>query len=401
MSSSSGSGGNANGSGGWNWAALSQQATAQNASQAAESQQRVVDRVRQAASEAARRRPASAGLSTAMRGATPPPPPAPSSEAASLPAPATSPDGAGAKDADRERFSGLRIADRTISADDLAGEMTGRRFIPLREMDSVPRDVLTDEKTDWVTIGVVARKTLSKATTNGSTFMVWGLSDLDTTELGVFLFDAAYEAHWRQLEGSLVAVLNATLMPASEKNKFALKAARPEEVVKLGRAVDFGICKAMTSAENRCRLAVNTATSQYCMHHLASSFLAAGKRRQQLNNTAATFHKSLFGAKNQVKNISAGVYGVRPSGATNSSSGWQPILSNKRKRDSGAGNGGASATLGVPTVLSARASPATPSLSPLPSTSTSSSSTAAVLLGQRKRKKVDMIKFMRSGSAAD
>lgn len=110
-----------------------------------------------------------------------------------------------------------------------------------------------------MTIGVLARKTMSKPATNGSTFMVWGLADLEGTELGVFLFGDAYNSHWKQMEGSIVAVLNATLMPATEKNKFAFKVSRPEEVVKLGVAVDFGICKGTTASESRCRLAVNTA----------------------------------------------------------------------------------------------------------------------------------------------
>lgn len=112
---------------------------------------------------------------------------------------------------------------------------------------------------DWATIGVLTRKTLSKAAANGASFLVWSLSDLDGTELGVFLFDAAYEAHWREVEGAVVAVLNAALLPVTEKNRFAFKVAQANEVVTLGRAVDFGICKALTSGDARCRLAVNTA----------------------------------------------------------------------------------------------------------------------------------------------
>lgn len=110
-----------------------------------------------------------------------------------------------------------------------------------------------------MTIGVLTRKTLSKPAANGSTFMVWGLSDLDGTELGLFLFEDAYASHWKEVTGSVVAVLNAALLPATEKNKFAFKATQSAEVVKLGKAVDFGICKGTTSGEARCRLAVNTA----------------------------------------------------------------------------------------------------------------------------------------------
>lgn len=110
-----------------------------------------------------------------------------------------------------------------------------------------------------MTIGVLARKTMSKASANGGSFMVWSLSDLNDTELGVFLFGEAYEVHWKQMEGSVVAVLNAALLPATEKNQFAFKVSQANEVVKLGSAVDFGICKGLTSGEARCRLAVNTA----------------------------------------------------------------------------------------------------------------------------------------------
>ncbi|ETM03116.1 hypothetical protein L917_00613 [Phytophthora nicotianae] len=245
-----------------------------------------------------------------------------------------------------EVFSRLRITERTISAEVLHQEMEGRKFIKLQQMDRVPKDTFTNGEVDWVTIGVLTRKTLSKPAANGSTFMVWGLSDLDGTELGIFLFGDAYDSHWKELTGSIVAVLNATLLPASEKNKFAFKVTQPTEIVKLGKAIDFGICKGTTSGEARCRLAVNTAKSQYCLHHIASNFMQAGRGRQQLNNSTGSLRKALFAGLTKPKNLSAGVYTSAPSKA--SSSGWNPIITKKRKRNDAAGG-----VLGVPTVLSA------------------------------------------------
>lgn len=202
---------------------------------------------------------------------------------------------------------------------------------------------------DWATIGVLARKTLSKAAANGASFMVWSLSDLDNTELGVFLFDAAYDAHWRTVEGAIVAVLNASLLPATEKNRFAFKVTQANEVVTLGRAVDFGVCKAQTAGDARCRLAVNTATSQYCLHHITARFLQAGKGRQQLNSSVGSFRKRVFaaGPGSEPKNISAGVYTsaapVKSVAAANAA-GWHvPGTavgsggSQKRKRTTDAG----------------------------------------------------------------
>ncbi|KAG7394316.1 minichromosome maintenance- protein [Phytophthora boehmeriae] len=226
-----------------------------------------------------------------------------------------------------EEYSGLRIADRTVSESELRSEMEGRKFIQLQQMDQVPKDTFTNGEIDWVTIGVLTRKTLSKPAANGSTFMVWGLSDLDGTELGVFLFGDAYAAHWKEVAGSVVAVLNASLLPATEKNKFAFKASQPFEIVKLGTAVDFGICKGTTSGEARCRLAVNTAKAQYCLHHITANFMQAGRGRQQLNNSTGSLRKALFAGLTKPKNLSAGVYTSAPSSSKNS--GWNPIFTKK------------------------------------------------------------------------
>lgn len=44
-----------------------------------------------------------------------------------------------------ESFSGLRIAKRTISAQDVHTELSERKFIPLNRMDVVPKDTFTNE----------------------------------------------------------------------------------------------------------------------------------------------------------------------------------------------------------------------------------------------------------------
>ncbi|OWZ09633.1 hypothetical protein PHMEG_00017637 [Phytophthora megakarya] len=318
-----------------------------------------------------------------------------------------------------EEFSKLHIADRTISSEALRQEMEGRKFIKLQQMDCVPKDTFTNGEVDWVTIGVLTRKTLSKPAANGSTFMVWGLSDLEGTELGVFLFGDAYASHWKEVAGSIVAVLNATLLPATEKNKFAFKATQPAEIVKLGKAVDFGICKGTTSGEARCRLAVNTAKTQYCLHHIAANFMQAGRGRQQLNNSTGSLRKALFTGLTKPKNLSAGVYTSAPSKSSNA--GWNPIFTKKRKRNDASGG-----ILGVPTVLSASGAVVQRGTMSLmdqllePPTSTNTAPARSVTLNQPssraqkivsairagdnkqlkrpKTKKVNMIHFMNTGS---
>ena len=58
-------------------------------------------------------------------------------------------------------------------------------------------------------------------TVKGKKFVVWRLSDLSSQSavVGLFLFGAAYEAHWKTAQGSVVALLNARLLPASEVSR--------------------------------------------------------------------------------------------------------------------------------------------------------------------------------------
>ncbi len=87
---------------------------------------------------------------------------------------------------------------------------------------------------DWVTIGVVTNSTLSKSAT-GSPFVAWTLSDLDNAMVTLFLYNDAYSSHWREMEGSVVAVLNPSILPAHEAGKFALSVNDGHSIVKLGR----------------------------------------------------------------------------------------------------------------------------------------------------------------------
>lgn len=54
------------------------------------------------------------------------------------------------RDGDTEGFSKLRIAERTVSAQDLKQEMSDRRFIALQQMDVVPTDTFTNQAVRWI-----------------------------------------------------------------------------------------------------------------------------------------------------------------------------------------------------------------------------------------------------------
>lgn len=60
----------------------------------------------------------------------------------------------------------------------------------------------------------------------GNTYGIWKLSDLGPNTANecvvLFLFGDVYKEHWKTTEGSVVALLNASLLPAKEVNSTKL-----------------------------------------------------------------------------------------------------------------------------------------------------------------------------------
>ena len=76
----------------------------------------------------------------------------------------------------------------------------------------------SDVEGDWVTVGVLVDKLPPKDTVKGDKYAMWKLSDLSAQSAVVllFLFGKAYQEHWKMAQGSVVALLNPTIMPNRE-----------------------------------------------------------------------------------------------------------------------------------------------------------------------------------------
>ena len=82
----------------------------------------------------------------------------------------------------------------------------------------------SDIEGDWVTVGVVVDKLPPKESVKGNKYAVWKLSDLSSQSAVVtlFLFGKAYQEHWKMVQGSVVALLNPTIMPNREVPPFSI-----------------------------------------------------------------------------------------------------------------------------------------------------------------------------------
>ena len=119
--------------------------------------------------------------------------------------------------------------------------MRGRNVVRISRLKGGP------PSGDWVTIGVVATAS-SKVSSKGGAYCIWRVTDLNGSNILVFLFGEAYQKFWGEFAGVVVALLN----PAPSENKDRKDDGTPAysvrhegQLLKLGKSKDFGICKSL------------------------------------------------------------------------------------------------------------------------------------------------------------
>ena len=119
-----------------------------------------------------------------------------------------------------ETFSGLRVRNRLLSAEDMRVRMKGRKVHRLAGLSSVPTRALeSQEPSDaWAVLGVLVSKSPRRQAANGGSYSIWTLSDLSRKEndVSLFLFQEALSSHWTTCLGTLVAVLSAKVLPPKD-----------------------------------------------------------------------------------------------------------------------------------------------------------------------------------------
>ncbi|KAH0343812.1 hypothetical protein KCU83_g8616, partial [Aureobasidium melanogenum] len=214
-----------------------------------------------------------------------------------------------------ESFSSLHLAKRKLPHTTLARALDGKEIytIPrlLKEIKA-PTYESPDCETDFVVLAVIASKSTPfdtrpkhKQTSSvedddsGSTkFMVMTLTDLKW-EVDLFLFDTAFEAFWKMTPGTVIAILNPSIMPPKtnqHSGKFSLKLASSEDsVMEIGSARDLGFCTALRKDGQECHSWVNTRKTKFCEFHIE---LAVNKTRASRMEVNTMYHPNSKYKKN-------------------------------------------------------------------------------------------------------
>ncbi|KAJ3284004.1 minichromosome maintenance- protein [Borealophlyctis nickersoniae] len=136
---------------------------------------------------------------------------------------------------------------------------------------------------DWVTIGVMADKSSPRTAKNGNKYCLFKFSDLAGSIVNVFAFDDSFDRHWKELVGSVIAVLNPKiLLPTEAGHSVGLSIDHPDKWMKIGTSVDLGFCKGVRKDGEKCTVVINTQYADRCDRHNLRVHKMARIERQEL-----------------------------------------------------------------------------------------------------------------------
>ena len=209
-----------------------------------------------------------------------------------------------------EPISGLRVdlnpRTRRLGRADveaLAASFTVRR---LPDVPALMRAGPTKAPTAWLTIGCLVERGPAKPTQRGDSFCVWKMSDLATggsaTTISVFLFGEAFKESWKEMAGSVFALLTPRIVPPKDKGgsggsggssgDAALSVEKAQQLQRIGQALDFGLCKGERRDGKPCGMWVNRSECDHCEYHAAAAL-----RQLQRAQHASTLSKRAASAQ--------------------------------------------------------------------------------------------------------
>jgi hypothetical protein len=197
-----------------------------------------------------------------------------------------------------EPHSGLRIdpSSRRLSRNDVASLVSSFAVKRIDEVPALIREPPTAQPAAWLTFGVLVDKGAAKPTQRGDSFCVWKFSDLgrpggSATTISVFLFGEAFSSAWKELPGTIFALLTPRPVPpkdgASMSGDMALSVEKQQQLQRVGRSTDFALCKAERKDGRPCTMWVKASECEYCEYHAAFALkqfnraLAAQQKSQQ------------------------------------------------------------------------------------------------------------------------
>ncbi|XP_066399845.1 uncharacterized protein [Miscanthus floridulus] len=214
-----------------------------------------------------------------------------------------------------DKYSGLRIKHLTLSPLEISNRFADIRFVRITALkNSVGSDRFSG---CWATGGVVLDKGVPRVSAKGSSYSIWKMGALDETDVSLFLFGDAYVHYSGAAVGSVFAVFNGNVRMDNGGKGFSLSVASVGQMLKMGVAADFGVCKGKRKDGVACTMAINKSKVSYCKFHSSKTSQKYTTGRVELKGGNFKFASKLR---------SEGIYMVNPSSERpNPRNSFQPV----------------------------------------------------------------------------
>ncbi|KAI5467727.1 cell division cycle protein [Mariannaea sp. PMI_226] len=199
-----------------------------------------------------------------------------------------------------EPYSSFHLSKRIIPHTVLTRQISGKKVYTLKNLlkeVKSPYYSLPDIEQDIVIFAILAKKSdprSHKPVKNGGEdrgkYMVLNLVDLEY-ELDLFLFNSGFNRFWKLTEGTVLAILNPSIMPPppgrQDTGKFSLVInSDADTIMEIGKARDLGYCESMKKDGQRCGAWVNWKRTHFCEHHSNQAINKKKAGRVEMNGSS-------------------------------------------------------------------------------------------------------------------
>ncbi|KZL73302.1 minichromosome maintenance protein 10 [Colletotrichum tofieldiae] len=200
-----------------------------------------------------------------------------------------------------EPYSSFHLSQRILPHQVLTRTLSGKKIFKMPELlrkVKGPDFQLPDIEQDIVVFAVVAKKSeprqhKPRPDQNGKQsdrgkYMVITLCDLKW-ELELFLFNSGFTRFWKLTEGTVLAILNPTVMPPpvgrEATGKFSLVInSDADTIMEIGKARDLGFCKSVKKDGEFCNSWVNKKRTEFCEFHTNEAITKQRATRMEVNS---------------------------------------------------------------------------------------------------------------------
>ncbi|KAI0002615.1 hypothetical protein F4779DRAFT_129421 [Xylariaceae sp. FL0662B] len=202
-----------------------------------------------------------------------------------------------------EPYSSTHLSKRIIPHPVLTRNLAGKKTYVIKDLlkhVKAPDFELPEIEQDIVVFGILASKSeprSHKTTSNlkekvqtdpsRGKYMTLKLVDLQW-ELDLFLFNSGFERYWKLTPGTLLAILNPTIMPPppgrTDTGRFSLVINSGQDtILEVGNARDLGFCKSIKKDGEYCNSWVNRKRTEFCEFHMNHALSQHRQARQDIN----------------------------------------------------------------------------------------------------------------------